>query len=251
MPREPFQIDLSERFPHLPSAPVVEAVIHWQARAGRTLSLANLQENLTERLPDYPNREPQHLLRFAAHGSIASQNSDWYGMRVSDPEKRYIAQFTRDGLVFSRLAPYNDWTTFSREARRCWSIFVELAAPSEIQRLGVRFINKISSANLDNLGDYLREPPSRPSNLPLNGFWYQSSFKVPNRSFEIRVGKMFQPESPLPQEGLILDIDVVARSPIQCDDAALDRVLPEMRWLKNRIFFDLLTPEAIESFTRN
>jgi hypothetical protein len=30
-----FQIDLSRTFPNLPRAPIVEAVIQWQSRAGK------------------------------------------------------------------------------------------------------------------------------------------------------------------------------------------------------------------------
>jgi uncharacterized protein (TIGR04255 family) len=169
---------------------------------------------------------------------------------VSTDNKLYIAQFTRDGLVFSRLRPYNDWESFSAEARRLWRIFIELAAPSRVERLAVRFINRITGATLNNLKDYLEEPPTCPSSLPLSGFMYQSTFKVPDRPLEIGVVKMIQPALPvLPQEpGLILDIAVATNSPIACDEQVLDGILPEMRCLKNRIFFELLTRKAIDSF---
>lgn len=258
MASEGFQIDLNESFPHLAAAPTVEAVIHWQARAERSWEPSDLQAKMAERLPEYPNREFQHQFEFAAQTvmgtneshATASQRSAWHGIRVSTSDKLYIAQFTRDGFTFSRMRPYNDWASFSTEARRLWRIFVELANPSEVQRLAVRFINRIATATLGNLGDYLKEPPTCPGSLPLSGFVYQSTFRVPDHPLEIGIVKMMQPATPViaQESGLILDIAVFTSSTIACDDHDLERLLPEMRWLKNRIFFELLTKKAIDSF---
>jgi uncharacterized protein (TIGR04255 family) len=48
--------------------------------------------------------------------------------------------------------------------------------------------------------------------------------------------------------GRIIDIDVFAKKPLPCDDSAIDELLPKMRWLKNMVFFELLTPKSIEGF---
>jgi hypothetical protein len=49
-----FELAPGEPFPHLPRAPIAEAVIHWAARAGKELDRQALQQQLAERLPDYP-----------------------------------------------------------------------------------------------------------------------------------------------------------------------------------------------------
>jgi uncharacterized protein (TIGR04255 family) len=253
-----FNINPNERFEHLPAAPIVEAVIQWRARAGRPLEPNDLLAKLGEYLPDYPLREPQHLLEFALQGTVgedqpvpaATHRAGWHGFRVSTADDKYIAQFTQNGLVFSRMQPYEDWERFSTEGLRLWSIFKDIAGPLEIQRLGVRFVNRITGATFETLNEFLKEPPTCPSSLPLSGFLYQSTFDVPGHPFGIRVVKTMQPGilAGLPDSGLILDIDVVTSRPLSCEDQVLDDVLPKMRWLKNRIFFDLLTPEAIEKF---
>ncbi len=69
-----------------------------------------------------------------------------------------------------------------------------MAAPLEIQRLGLRYINQIPIKGAESLGEVLREPPTCPSNLPLNDFVYQSTFTVPNHPFGIRVIKVMQPQ---------------------------------------------------------
>ena len=50
--------------------------------------------------------------------------------------------------------------------------------------------------------------------------------------------------------GLFLDIDVFSTTAIANDPGALDEALQKMRWLKNKVFFTLLTEDAVQSFLR-
>jgi uncharacterized protein (TIGR04255 family) len=254
----PVAIDLTQKFPHLPAAPIVEAVIHWHARATSTWEPEKLKTELATRLHEYPKSSLQHqheLIFETPFGDnqeqpSASHHTTWQGIRMQSENKPYIAQFTRDGLVFSRLQPYEDWERFSTEARRLWKLFVELAQPKEIERLGVRYINRIPSAEFGNLHDYFREPPSFLDYWSMNGFFYQSTFEVPGHALGVRIIKTIQPvpTADTDKTGLILDIDVFTRKSLPCEDRVLDDYLPKMRWLKNKVFFDLLKPQAIKSF---
>jgi len=49
-----FTLDLTETFPRLSRPPIVEAVIHWQARAQNPLEHDALKQTLATRLPRYP-----------------------------------------------------------------------------------------------------------------------------------------------------------------------------------------------------
>lgn len=256
-PGRTIDIDLSEDFPHLPGAPIVEAVIQWVARAGKAFESEKLQKQLADRLPSYPLCRPQNKLeleaQLAADGSSTQIRRDtWQGFRLTSQDERYIVQFTRDGLVFSRLAPYQDWNAFSTEALRLWNLFVELAQPSEIQRLGVRFINRIADLKMKQVGQYLARRPKalEPLGLPMQGFLYQSKHEVPGHPFQINVIQTVQPAEPPDAErfGLILDIDVFTPRPIRPADEVVQDALPKMRWLKNKAFFALVSPRAIEAF---
>ena len=150
------KIDPSERFPHLARAPIVEAVIHWQARAKREWQPDQIEKELRARLPDYPDSKMLRDYRFEAKletdGWAQSQSESWSGLGRTHSDQPYVAQFKRDGFIFSRLAPYENWETFSAEALRLWKVFVELAVPSEIERLGVRFINRVGPVTIEDLG---------------------------------------------------------------------------------------------------
>ena len=254
-----FQLDLTGTFPHLPAAPVVEAVLHWHARAGKTIPAEELKKLLAERLPEYPECQPQHQLelqaQFGADGSSTPVRPEaWHGFRLTSSDRLQIVELTRDGIVFSRLAPYENWDAFAAAGQHLWRMFVELAEPSEVQRLGVRFINRILPVELADVGRHLASPPKclEPLGLPMNGFLYQSLHDVPDEPFQINIVQTLQPPAP-PKAGgfgLILDIDVFTTRAFPPVDEILQDHLAKMRWLKNKAFFSLMSKSAIRSLVK-
>lgn len=251
-----FKLDLDETFPHLNRPPIVEAVIHWQARAQNPLEPESLAQALATRLPQYETREPiqqielMAMISAKAESPVVEHSKGWRGIRLKSADGNYEAQFTRDGLIFSRRQGYDHWTAFASAASQVWMVYLEIAAPVDVQRLGVRYINHIVGATPQTLGDFLREPPTCPANLPMAEFVYQSTFTVPGHPFGIRVIKVMQPVMPeLGQSsGLFIDLDVYTANAISCDTVALESAFTHIRWLKNKVFFALLTDQAVHSF---
>ena len=164
-----------------------------------------------------------------------------------------VAQFTRDGFMFARLRPYEQWEALVSEALRLWQMFVDIGKPAEIQRLGIRFINRISLPPSQVLiEDYLDPAPkgARDLDLPFRYFFHQDIFDVAGHPYAIRLIRTTQPETePNPQAfGILLDIDVFTTQPFEPELKLLDRRLTEMRWLKNRMFFGSVTAKALEAF---
>jgi uncharacterized protein (TIGR04255 family) len=256
-PTNGIPLDTTEPFPHLAAAPIVEAVIHWRARAGNWPDVRQLRQALTERFPDYPEYRRQHLLEeegeINADGSATQVvRTTWHGFRLVSNDKLHVVQFTRDGIVFSRLTPYEHWDAFVAEGWRFWRAFMELTAPPEVQRLGVRFINRIALAKPDDVEHYLTSPPEclKVIGLPTAGFLYQSRHSVPGHAFEVTVVRTVQPPGPPEHDefGMIIDIDAGTTQALSCDDATLGEQLSFMHWLKNKVFFSLLLPDVIERF---
>ena len=253
--RPTFTIDLAEEFPHLNRAPIVEAVIHWRARSEKALDRENFLEQLKTKLPDYPNvqsqQEVQLEAQFGPEGAAQAQPARWHGFRFESKDQPYIAQFTRNGFVFSRVTPYEDWDRFAAEAKRLWRIHLDLAEPSEIERLGVRFINRIVPVDLGHLDEILTLPPQSPDGLalPIAEFLHRSLFEVPGHAYRVHVIQTSQPPTP-PENapGLIVDIDVFTTTTTELDDAVIDERLGEMRWLKNKAFYAVLENQMIERF---
>jgi uncharacterized protein (TIGR04255 family) len=253
-----FELDLSQTFPHLAGAPIAEAIIQWVARAAKPIVPEEFRKQLTERLPDYPACEVQQKLQFEAKFSPEGpttqvQQDPGHGYRLTSADHRHIAQFTRDGLVASRLEPYGNWEEFSTEALRLWNVFVEVAQPREIERLGVRFINRIS-ADVSNVGRFLAAAPKclEQSGMPRKGFFFQSTHDVPGHPLQITVIQAIEPPA-VPSaggSGLILDIDVFTTRPLSVADEVVRESLTKMRWLKNKAFFSLVSKRAIWRFEK-
>lgn len=251
-----FKFDFNKKFPQLSNPPIVEAVLHWQARAQSALDAESLRPLLLERLPEYTTCDPVQHLEFLAEFSndqgqpVVQQRkkSGWHGFRLTTEDGRHVVQFNRDGVIFSCTRQYDHWENFTAAAKRVWGVFLEIANPVETERLGVRFINQFKAATLETLGDFLLEPPTRPPNLPLKEFVYQSTLSVPGHPFEIRVIKVMQPSMPEVQQGagLFVDLDVYLTSALSNDVAELGETLRRMRYLKNEVFFTLLKPEALQ-----
>jgi uncharacterized protein (TIGR04255 family) len=251
------KIDVTESFQHLEHAPIVEAVIEIRARVESPWEESALREQLKAKLPGYPKvfsqNEFRHELKVKA-GQPPEQlfhDMGWRGLRLESADGHYIAQFNRDGFAFSRLHPYESWDQFKEEAMRLWKVYAGLAKSQEVQRLGVRFINRITlPVGEVLLADYLMAPPQPPGELDLQitGFFHQDSLLVPGYPYVLNIVKTVQPPHGSGSDGgaLILDIDVFTTKPFEHRPADIEKHLAEMRWLKNKVFYSSLTKEALE-----
>lgn len=258
MSRAPnLKIDLTEKFPRLAQAPIVEAVLEVRTRAEVHWEELVVAERLKKELPDYPlvqsKREVRHELKLDS-GQPAEQtiqDMGWTGLQLQSADKLHIAQFHRDSFVFSRLQPYHSWDQFRSEALRLWQIHEALAQPAEIHRLGLRFINWILLPRGSCIEDYLQIIPKTPLglDLPFAGFFHHDTLGVPGHPYAINTIRTMQPPQGSPAEGagLILDIDVFTTTqPFEAQNALIEQHIEEMRWLKNKVFYGSITPKALE-----
>jgi uncharacterized protein (TIGR04255 family) len=248
-------IDHAEQFPRLAHAPIVEAVIDIRARAQDPCEETVLLQCLKPRLPDYPITNKWHemegSIRFGPdQPQIGSRDLGWAGFRFRSPDGKQLASFARSGFSFSRLQPYQNWEQLFGEATRLWRIHVEVAKPLEVQRIGLRFINRIEMQQGDlHCEDYIKlhPEPTEALGLPFVGFFHQDTLNVPGHPLVINVIRTIQPPlSPSDGPAVILDIDVFTTESLRQEDLA--QRLHEMRWLKNKVFYGNITDKALNTF---
>jgi len=251
-------INLDEEFPHLSHAPIIEAVIDIRALAVEGFEEQAVRDFLQPRLDGYKYLDSQKTVQYG----IASvekplrpvfKDLGLKGLRFQSQDKKYIAQFNRDGFVCSRLEPYPDWNSFSGEGLRLWTLFMEMAQPKEINRVGLRFISRIEiPSSRFEFDDYISPAPEPPRNLslPFHGFMHHDTLAVPGHPYAINLIRTIQPPQPEARIGvsLILDIDVFTTHGLEIETPELKRILEEMRWLKNKSFFGSVTEKALEGF---
>ena len=255
-----FKINASDRFEHLPNAPIVEALIDFRARATVPWDEASFGEALKPMLPDYPTMTVQNslvvgLMLKPGISAETREHDSWKGLQFKSADGFSIATFNRDGYTFSRLRPYQDWNHLEDETIRLWKLHSELVRPAEIQRMGVRFINRIDLPNDGKvrIEDYIDPYPLEPKGLelPFAGFLHIDTFAVPGYSYSLNVARNFQPPQPPLSAawGFILDIDVSTLQSLEIGDfESIKKRFSEMRWLKNKAFFGSITERTKQSY---
>ncbi len=253
------KIDPTQEFQHLSRAPIVEAALEIRARAEAPWEESVILGQLKALLPDYPTALPQrefrHEFQFGPDQASQAKYQDLglKGFRLQSQDKVQIAHFNRDGFSFSRLRPYESWDRFSEESFRLWNIYSKLAAPTQIQRLGLRFINRIElTPQHQSLDYYLVAPPKTASELdfPCVTFFHQDTFATPGYPYIVNLVQTIQPQQAPGGAGpaLIFDIDVFSEQSFGLETGILSHRLNEMRWLKNRFFFGNIAPQVLETF---
>lgn len=252
------KIDLTEKFPHLSRAPIVEAVIDFRAKPTAQSEQKQFEEYFKAQFQGFPavqiHNQVNYQLKLGAAEmpDPAKATTSWHGLVFHSADKLKIAQCQRDGFSFSRLAPYEQWEAFEGETIQLWNKYCVLTKPVEIERIGVRFINRIEiDGKGGDLSDYLVNAPRSWDSFPVPfaGFMHSDTFSVPDTNYLIHVIRALQPGDAISvKPAIILDTDIFTQTPQKVDDALVKIKLAEMRWLKNKIFFASLAPRLLESF---
>ena len=252
------KFETTEKFPHLRKAPIVEAVIDFRAKPTVQCEQKQFETYFKSEFKDYPavqihNQVNYHLKPGAVEApELAKATSSWRGLAFHSADKLKIAQCQLDGFSFSRLAPYEHWEAFEEEALQLWQKYCALTKPVEIERIGVRFINRIEiDSQGGDLGNYLVNAPRSWDSFPVPfaGFMHSDTFSVPDTNYLIHVIRALQPGDAISvKPAIILDADIFTQTPQKIDDGLVKTKLAEIRWLKNKIFFASLASGLLESF---
>lgn len=241
------------RFPHLSRAPIVEAVIDIKAASENPLSEGSAQSRLNGKLPGYEfkgsHNSVKHRVKFREEEKPEiEREASWRGLRFESADSKEIIQFNADGIVFSRLNPYVDWRHLETAALKVWEIYESLTEPRIIQRIGVRFINKVKLPRGDfKVTDYIHLPSPpylEQMNAQFQGIAHQEVMFVLDYGCGVKVDRVVDLEDD-GQLAIILDIDVFTTSPLPVSKSLIEEHLRRMQELKNKIFFGSITEKTI------
>jgi uncharacterized protein (TIGR04255 family) len=228
-----------------PKAPITEALIDIRVTLPGEITLADLARvNIGEDV-GYPQRRNQFAgeARIAIGeqlGATTQQTHNGYVFVSSD--ERQIVQVRLDGFTFSRLAPYDRWEIFQEEAHRLWTLYRLAAEPVSINRVAVRYINRLDLPfPMEDLRDYLRTVPEVSPALPQELSSYVMHLEIPQED----IGA-----SPPDQNtaSVLLDIDLFRVFETSIGEGELWRLLDQFRIRKNEVFEACITDAARELF---
>jgi len=240
---------------HLARAPIVEAVIDFRVLPREGIA-ADHFSGLCSRVGQQYN--PPSLMRsvearFGVERGKAvapTQVEAPFGWLYQSQTQATVAQFRVDGFTFSKLEPYTTWEEVFGEARRLWSLYVQVAQPFQVSRLAVRYINRLRLPAPAELSRYLSAPPVLPEPIPqtVREFLTRVVVDAPERNLSaILIQALDAPLDPSTMQ-VLLDIDAFRASPMPAEDPSLSEIFEQLRALKNEVFFASITEQTVEMY---
>ncbi len=241
-----FQIDLTEKFATLKNAPIVEAVIQFNAPPSVPFQQLELKELLAKEFAGYKIHDTvQHETGFqsSADGNLAMHHrSQWDGYRLHSEDGKSICQWKRNSLVFSRLQPYETWPKLLNAAMPLWSAYLKAGDLAIIEGISVRFISQIPLKENEKPSKYVQKvpPPLIGLGLRADAFFHQDTIPLKGYPYEVRLIRAMQPaaEKTGSKRVLIVDIDVSTTEAVTFEN--LNGALNDLRYIKNKVFFTYL-----------
>ena len=161
-----------------------------------------------------------------------------------------IAQFRVNGFTYNRLAPYTSWDQVLPEALRLWDIYVEVAKPLSLDRLAVRYINRMKFPAGVDTSRYLNVLPPLFPGAPrvVSGFVTRISTSDPASGLSTNVTEALDPALEPPFGVVILDIDAFVMAGLAISQEHVRQVLERLRTVKNDVFFGSITDETVRMY---
>ena len=245
-----------QAFPHLSRAPVVEAAIELRARFDAPVAdscFGRFRELLADSFSGHQNIRfiaPNVLIGDEGLNVSASVTTSLIGVRLENAEKTMVVQAKNDGLTVSRMTPYTSWPALIGEVRTLWGHYSQTFRPTEVVRVGARYINRIelpeTVVDFDVL--FTAGPKVAPA-LPQGLAQFLTRMVIPIEAHRaiLTLIQSFQ-STPGGAPAVMLDIDAGCPIPMSPEGDDIWAQLEELRSVKNQAFFGSLHQKAWERY---
>jgi uncharacterized protein (TIGR04255 family) len=240
---------------HYTKPPITEAIIDLQVELPPETGLQNLRDLHREVALDYPTPEDMMMLQSAwqfGASITATTNQTIAGLRFLSKDKKQICQARLDGFSFSRLAPYATWQSFHAEAYRLWEVYRKKVQPKYVQRIAVRYINRLDLPQVSNqpldFKDYLRTIPEIAPGLPQALSSYLMQLEIPQEDLKtmLIINQALLPPARENHVSVLLDIGMFREVNLLSTDTTFWDQLEELRQQKNNVFEACITDKTRE-----
>ena len=151
-------------------------------------------------------------------------------------------------LTIAQLAPYDGWATFYQRFNRDWRTLKSTVAQREIERIGIRYINRIDipvSSPVIEHEEFLNIFPKLPDMLqPMNAFNIQAQVYLQDIDCQLRINSAAVPSPLIDHASFVVDLDFLRVQNVPQNDRALQNLLNTIRNKKNEVFESLITDKA-------
>ena len=239
-----------------PKAPITEALVDIRTKTPDDLELDELRGFVTPLSQRYTTSKLQ--THFESHirveggqptpTVVARHAARGFSFFTANQDR--VVQARRDGYTFSKLPPYESWAELKNEATELWVRYKEVARPETVDRVAVRYINRIPLPKEGiKVEEWFDLHPNAPETLgPMREFLVRIAVTHPdNPQYRAVVTQATQPRAEDGALAMILDIDVFTIVDLNPESEEIWQTLDELRVFKNDVFFGTITKKTEES----
>ena len=244
-----------ENFEIFPNAPIREAVFEVGIKKLPNERISELEKLHSEFSSNFPTLKPIQIFeKHFAFGdtSPSPQDTSWiqgYQMWASNNQELHTCRL--DGFSYNKLKPYIDGNDAILKTIQGWQIFKAQIKDIEIDRFAVRNINVIDiPASRFELKDYLRLSADIPEILSahtLISFFNNVILNFPDEGASCSVTITPQP-STNGGKSILLDIEAKKDNENVVDEDGIKSELECLKYVKDKVFFSIITDKARELF---
>ncbi|MCC6423000.1 MAG: TIGR04255 family protein [Phycisphaerales bacterium] len=242
------------------SAPITEAVLDIRFGEGLAPSFEGLARFVEVVKADYPQAKKVGEVRAELRADLGTAEAPRFtqtaateplGYQCISEDRKQIVQPRINGFVFSRLRPYDRWSTFKAEARRLFDLYISEFGKRSIQRVAIRTINRLDIPGQKvDLKEWIRTGPevSPVLSQELAGFFMQLHLPCHDVKAHCIINEtLVSPEVPN-ATAVILDIDLFRVDDIPQEPGPFWALMDQLRDKKNDIFLGCITEKMKETF---
>jgi len=195
-----------------------------------------------------------HVVNPPGGRSPVTNVQETVGHRRASDDATEIVLFMPDTLIVSQLAPYPGWTSFFTRFVRDWKLWKREISFLRINRLGVRYINRIDlpiTKDYVEQEEYLNIYIQLPEVLgPTTSYAAQAVLNMRDINSQLIINTAIVPSPLLNHASFLVDIDISRTQDVPQRDEDLFELLVKFRDMKNMVFEACITDRARELFLR-
>jgi uncharacterized protein (TIGR04255 family) len=239
----------------LSNPPIKEALVDLRVEGAEAVDAAafkQLHDDLRGRYPALEERNAvEAKLQLGKAGGIAAavRQVGFVGVFLRSADQHRVAQFRRDGFTLNQVGQYTSADDLFLEVDDLWPRYLRVVMPKTILAVQIRYINELSLplGRGDALDRFLLAPPRLPEGMPQFVNQFQVNLLLSDEPTQSRVQVMQSLASGKPDARYVLDIVVARQGPLPVD-VSLREHLEQLRNVKNRLFFSMVTDEALQPY---
>jgi len=248
-------------YPRLPTPPIIEAIVSLNCQVPEKPDVERILPIARDRFAvDFPNTdrltEAEATFTIPPSGEHdAKVQGRPGGFRLLDARPpSQVLHLDQRSFTFNKLKPYDSLDAYLETIAEGWHFYRKHFEPKIIDRIGLRYVNRIELPLQDNvrapLGEYFTSMPRLEEDPAgrVMGVFQTLRFQCVNTGFFTQVA--FATEDPkggkLP---ILLDIESFAQSPREPDAfEAFHDTIEALRSLKNKYFYSSLSETCLDLF---